>query len=128
MKGRMLMKIQQSKENYLETIFMLKQKNGFVRSIDVAHELNFSKASVSVAMKALREAGFVTVAEDGGISLTENGFNIASSMYEKHELIAKILISLGVSEETAYEDSCRIEHVLSDESFEKIKQFYSKGK
>lgn len=128
MKGRRLMKIPESKENYLETIFMLKQKNGFVRSIDVAQKLNFSKASVSVAMKSLKESGLVTVAEDGGISLTENGFNIASSMYERHELIAKILISLGVCEETAYEDSCRIEHVISDESFEKIKEFYSKDK
>lgn len=117
------MKIQESAENYLETIFMLKKKSGFVRSIDIAHELEYSKASVSVAMKGLRESGYVTVDEDGGISLTDMGLEIANKMYERHELIASVLIKLGVSSETAYEDSCKIEHVISNETFLKIKEF-----
>lgn len=120
------MKIQQSQENYLETIYMLKKKTGFVRSVDVAHELEFTKASVSVAMKSLREAGYVTVDADGGISLTNMGLEIAKSMYERHELIADVLISLGVSEQTAYDDSCKIEHVISEETFIKIKEYLQK--
>lgn len=117
------MKIYESAENYLETIFMLKKKNNFVRSIDIAHELEYSKASVSVAMKSLREAGYVTVDENGGISLTETGYDIASRMYERHELIASILIRIGVEENIAYEDSCKIEHVISEDTFCKIKSF-----
>lgn len=120
------MKIQESAENYLETVYMLKEKNGFVRSIDIAHELNFSKASVSVAMKSLREAGYVMVDEDGGIILTETGLAVAQTMYERHELIASVLISLGVDKETAYEDSCKIEHVISSATFEKIKEYVEK--
>lgn len=122
------MKIQESAENYLETIFMLRKKSGFVRSIDIAHELEYSKASVSVAMKALRESGYVTVDEDGGISLTDMGLEIANKMYERHELIASVLIKLGVSSETAYEDSCKIEHVISNETFLKIKEFVEEAK
>jgi len=117
------MKIQESAENYLETILMLRQKNGFVRSIDIAHELGYSKASVSVAMKSLRESGYVVVNDDGGISLTDTGSEIANKMYERHELIADVLISLGVDRDTAYEDSCKIEHVISNETFEKIKEY-----
>jgi len=117
------MKIQESAENYLETIFMLKKKKGFVRSIDIAHELQYSKASVSIAMKALRESGYVVVDEDGGISLTDIGLEVADRMYERHELIASVLIRLGVNKEIAYEDSCKIEHVISEETFLKIKEF-----
>lgn len=117
------MNIRQSAENYLETIFMLKQRKGFVRSIDIANELGFSKASVSVAMKALRESGYVTVDSDGGVSLTVEGQKIADTMYERHELIANVLMFFGVSKETAYEDSCKIEHVISDETITKIKEF-----
>lgn len=117
------MKIQESAENYLETILILNKQNGFVRSIDIAHELNFSKASVSVAMKSLRESGYVAVDADGGITLTDSGLEIANMMYERHELIAEVLISLGVSKETAYDDSCKIEHVISTETFEKIKEY-----
>ena len=117
------MKIQESAENYLETILILKKQNGFVRSIDIAHELEFSKASVSVAMKSLRESGYVVVDADGGISLTDTGLEIANTMYERHELIAAVLMSLGVSKETAYDDSCKIEHVISNETFEKIKEY-----
>ena len=117
------MNIRQSAENYLETVYMLKQKKGFVRSVDVANELGFSKASVSVAMKALREAGYVTTDADGGLSLTDTGLDVANRMYERHELVANVLIALGVSKETAYEDSCKIEHVVSDETILKIKEF-----
>ena len=117
------MKIKESAENYLETILMLKKKNGFVRSIDVANTLGYTKASVSVAMKALREEEYIIVSENGDILLTKKGFEIAEKMYERHEVIAKGLIALGVSEHTAFEDSCKIEHDISAESFEKIKKY-----
>lgn len=120
------MKIQKSAEDYLETILMLKKEHNFVRSVDIAHELNFSKASVSVAMKSLREAGYVTVDADGGVNLTDMGNEVAERMYERHEVIADILITLGVDKETAYEDSCKIEHVISDITFEKIKEYVEK--
>ena len=121
------MKIQESAENYLETILMLGKRNAFVRSIDIAHELEYSKASVSVAMKSLREAGYILVNEDGGIVLTDTGLEVAQRMYERHELIADILISIGVDKDTACEDSCKIEHVISDKTFEKIKEYAAKG-
>ena len=121
------MKIKESAENYLETILMLKKRNGFVRSIDIANELSFTKASVSVAMKALREEEYILVDSNGDISLTEKGINIAEKMFERHQIIAKCLMALGVSEETAYEDSCKIEHDISAESFEKIKEFLEKN-
>ena len=117
------MRIKESAENYLETILMLKNKNGSVRSIDIANELSYTKASVSVAMKSFREEGYVTVDKVGNISLTEKGVLIAEKMYERHKIIAKALMALGVSEETAYKDSCKIEHDISTESFEKIKDF-----
>lgn len=120
------MKIKESAENYLETILILSKKIGAVRSIDVANEMNFTKASISVAMKRLREDEYIIMDADGIITLTDKGKEIASMVYERHQLIAKILIALGVSEETAYEDSCKIEHDLSQESFEKIKEFYEK--
>ena len=105
---------------------MLQRKIGSVRSIDIAHELSFSKPSVSVAMKNLRQQGYVCVDENGEITLTKEGMEIAMSMYEKHTLIAKALMAIGVCEETAYKDSCKIEHDISDESFEKIKEFIAK--
>lgn len=120
------MKIKESAENYLETIYLLRNKNGNVRSIDIAHELNFSKPSVSVAMKNFREEGYIFVDDLGNITLTEKGEEIAKRMYERHNLIAKALIAIGVSEETAYIDSCKIEHYLSNETFEKIKEYFSK--
>ncbi len=122
------MEIKESAENYLETILVLKTRNGNVRSIDIAHELEFTKTRVSVAMKSFREKGYITVDDDGSINLTEIGRNIAESVYERHQTIAKCLILLGVSEKTAYEDSCKIEHDLSDESFTKIKEFLDKLK
>lgn len=121
------MQIKESAENYLETILVLSKKLGVVRSIDVANEMGFTKASISIAMKRLRENDYIVVSQDGNISLTTAGKEIAKKVYERHQIIAKILISLGVNEKTAYEDSCRIEHDLSQESFEKIKEFYEKG-
>ena len=120
------MHLKESGENYLEALLILKKELGNVRSIDVAHHLNVSKPSVSVAMKALREEGFIIVDEMGGISLTEQGMQVADKMYERHHVIAKALMTLGVSKETAFEDSCKIEHDLSQESFEKIKSFLEK--
>ncbi|MBQ7399499.1 MAG: metal-dependent transcriptional regulator [Clostridia bacterium] len=118
------MKIQESAENYLETIHMLKKKNGNVRSIDVANELSFSKASVSIAMKNFREEGFITVDGDGYLNLTEKGLEIARRVYERHEILAKALMALGVDEETAYDDACKIEHHISDKSVQKIKEHF----
>jgi len=122
------MKIMESAENYLETIYILNKRNGYVRGIDIAHELSYSKPSVSVAMKKFREDGYVNVDESGNISLTEKGEKIAVLMYDRHHTIAKVLMSLGVDEQTAYEDSCRIEHHISEISFEKIKEYAEKLK
>ena len=116
------MKIKESAENYLKT------KNGFVRSIDIANTLGYTKASVSVAMKALREEEYIIVSENGDLSLTEKGYEIAKNMFERHEVIAKGLIALGVSEHTAFEDSCKVEHYISNESFEKIKKYLEEKK
>lgn len=116
-----LVKIQESAENYLETILMLSQKSAHVRSIDIATELNYTKPSVSVAMKKLRESELITVDGDGFITLTEKGMEIASSMYERHQLLSDWLVYLGVPEDIALEDACRIEHVISQETFERIR-------
>ena len=116
------MKIQQSAENYLETIYMLSRIKASVRSIDIANELEYSKPSVSIAMKNLREHGYITVSDDGSISLTEAGERIAERMYERHTLITHWLISLGVDERVAADDACKIEHVISTETFEAIKK------
>lgn len=121
------MKIKESAENYLETILMLKKKNGHVRSIDVANELGVTKPSVSVAMKSFREEGYIVVDEEGKISLTPKGSKIAKRVYERHDVIAKALMLLGVEESVAYEDSCKIEHDISQQSFEKIKEFLEKS-
>lgn len=120
------MKIKESAENYLETIHMLSKTLGSVRSIDVANELGFSKASISVAMKNFREEGYITVDDDGYITLTEKGLSIAEKVYARHEIIAGALIKMGVDKELAYEDSCKIEHHISDESVEKIREFFEK--
>ena len=117
------MKILESAENYLETILVLGRKNGSVRSIDVANELGFSKASVSVAMKNFREEGYIYIGEDGCINLTEKGLGIAERIYARHEVLAKALMAIGVDEETAYDDACRIEHYISDKSILKIKEY-----
>lgn len=121
------MLIKESAENYLEAILMIKREKGFARSIDVANELGFSKPSVSVAMKNFREEGYITIDSDGNISLTAKGKKIAERVYERHNVIARALIALGVDEETAYEDSCKIEHDISQQSFERIKEFLDKN-
>lgn len=118
------MKIQESAENYLETILIQQNKLGNIRSIDICNALGFSKPTVSVAMKNFREEGYVLVDENGYITLTEKGRIIADKMYERHEIIAKFLMTLGVDMETAYRDSCKIEHDLSDISFECMKKHY----
>lgn len=117
------MRIHESAENYIETIYMLRREQGDVRSIDIATELGFSKPSVSVAMKNLRENGYIEVDSMGFITLTEKGLEIAERMYERHTLLTEFLVGLGVDAETAAEDACRIEHVISEESFEAIKRF-----
>lgn len=116
------MEIRESAENYLETILMLHERKGEVRSIDIVNELDFSKPSVSVAMKNLRLNGYIEVDKNGYITLTEKGREIAERMYERHNTLSKWLISIGVSEQTAVEDACKIEHVISAESFEAIKK------
>lgn len=116
------MRIQESAENYLETILVLRQRNGAVRSIDIANELGFTKPSVSIAMKNLRENGYILVDDGGLISLTDKGQAIAEMIYERHTLLSTWLVQLGVNERTAAEDACRIEHVISAESFAAIKQ------
>ena len=110
-----------SSEDYLETILILSKKLPVVRSIDIAVELNFSKPSVSVAMKNLRLNGYITMDSDGFICLTESGAKIAETIYERHTFISNWLIQLGVNEEQALDDACRIEHVISAESFTAIK-------
>ena len=115
------MKLLESGEMYLETILILKNKYGYVRSIDIAHEMNYSKPSVSRAMSLLKEDGYIENDPHGMILLTEKGQAIAEKIYDRHKTLTKYLISLGVSEDTAQKDACRIEHVISDESFDKIK-------
>ncbi len=121
------MKIQESAENYLETILMLSHKGPYVRSIDIANELSYSKPSVSVAMKNLRANGYIEIDSEGHISLTGSGREIAETMFERHTLISQWLIYLGVDEKTALEDACRIEHVVSAESFKAIKNHIMSG-
>ena len=119
------MVLQESGEMYLETILILSQKSRFVRAIDVGEEMGFSRPSVSRAVHLLAEGGFITIDADGGLSLTENGWEIAEKIYERHTVISKWLISLGVSEATAVDDACKMEHDISDESFAAIKRHIS---
>ena len=118
------MKMQESPEDYLETIYMLSLHSSEVRSIDVARHLGYSKPSVSVAMKRLRENGYVNMDDNNLLTLTESGLAIARSIYERHQVISGYLMSIGVSKETALKDACRIEHVLSEETFHKIKEIF----
>ena len=116
------MNIHESAEDYLEAILKLKENQGMVRSIDIVRELGFSKPSISVAMKNLRENGYITVTKEGYIYLSESGREIAETIYERHKLLSSWLMALGVSEKTATEDACKIEHDISRESFEAIKR------
>ena len=127
MKGRVVVKIQESAENYLETIHMLSKHKPYERSIDIANELSFSKPSVSVAMKNLRENGYIHMDDQGHITLTQTGQDIADKMYERHIMLSNWLIYLGVDEKTAVEDACKIEHVLSSQSFQAIKKHITQG-
>lgn len=121
------MKVQESAEDYLEAILVIREKKGTVRSIDVAHHLNFSKPSVSRAMSLLRENGYVTMDRDGFLTLTESGMEIAARIYERHLLLTRWLTALGVSPEVAAEDACRIEHDISEETFSRLKAHIAKA-
>lgn len=117
------MKIQKSAEDYLESILMIKERQGYVRSIDVSNELGVTKPSVSFATKRLRENGYITVGEGGRLELTEAGMDIAARIYERHRVLTALLTAIGVDGKTAAEDACRIEHDLSPETFEAIKKY-----
>ena len=121
------MKIQESAEDYLEKILMLRQTKGQVRSIDIVNEMGFSKPSISIAMRKLRENGYINMDAEGYITLTSDGLEIAQKIYERHELLSQWLLRIGVCEETAREDACRLEHAISSESFEKIKEHVMRG-
>ena len=127
-KGGEHVKIQESAENYLETILMLSKKLPVVRSVDIATELGFKKSSVSVAMKNLKEKEHITVTDAGFIYLTDSGRQIAEMIYERHEILTSCLKTLGVDAAVAEEDACKIEHVISEESFQAIKDHISKMK
>ena len=116
------MKIMESAEDYLETILILRNRNGEVRSIDIATEMGFSKPSVSIAMKHFRENGYVTVNESGHIHLTEAGLAVAERTYERHLVLTRLLVAIGVDEQTARADACRIEHDISEQTFDCIKE------
>ncbi|HBR03096.1 MAG TPA: DtxR family transcriptional regulator [Ruminiclostridium sp.] len=121
------MKIHESAENYLETILVLYRRNGQVRSVDIVNEMNFSKPSISYAMKQFRESGYINMDKDGYITLTPSGMEIAERVYERHQLLTEYLISLGVDKETAREDACKIEHDISQNSFDAIKNHFHKS-
>jgi len=119
------MHIQESGEMYLETIHVLFKKNGHVRSIDVSEHMGYSKPSVSRAMGLLKNGGYITIDKDGYITLTEDGMAVAQKIYERHTLLSQLLQALGVSPETAAEDACKMEHAISDETFQAIKKHLS---
>ena len=121
------MVMNESNENYLETILVLNHRLGNVRSVDIANEMNFKKPSVSVAMKNLRENNYITMSDAGFISLTDSGKEIAEMIYERHELLSAWLIQLGVDPDIASADACKIEHVISKESFKAIKDHVLSG-
>ncbi len=114
------MRVHESSEDYLETILMLKERKGYVRSVDVANELAFTKASVSVAMKKLRGNGYVQMEADGSLVLTEAGLAIARRVYDRHRLLTEFFVRLGVDPEVAAQDACRVEHDLSEQTFSKL--------
>ncbi len=122
------MKILESAENYLEAVLIIRQEKGQVRAIDIVNYLGFSKPSVSIAMKQLETNGYISRDSDGHISLTEEGMEIATAVYERHDLLSKIFMEIGVSEDTAKDDACKIEHHISQETFECLKEFYANMK
>ena len=117
------MQLKESGEMYLETIYVLSQCKCFVRSIDVGEEMGYSKPSVSRAVGILRDGGYITVAHDGGLHLTEAGLEVAQRTYERHTVLSEFFIKLGVDEETATNDACKIEHVISSSTFAALKKF-----
>ena len=117
------MGVHESGEMYLEAIYVLHEKTGFVRSIDVSEYLGYSKPSVSRAVGILKKGEYIHVEDDGGIALTEKGMDVAKKIYARHKLLTKLLISIGVSEQTAAEDACKLEHAISDESFEALQKY-----
>ena len=122
------MSIQKSGEMYLETIYFLSKKSSDVRSLDIAEHMNFSKPSVSRAVKLLKNDGYILIDDDGYITLTDSGKEIAEKIYERHTIITKLFVLLGVDEKTASSDACKIEHDISDASFEAIKKHFEKAK
>lgn len=122
------MALHKSGEDYLEAILMIQKEKGCCRSIDIAHHLNVSKPSVSVAMSALREQGLITTNEDGYMSFTESGFRVASDIYARHVLLTEFLLSIGVPEEVAKEDACKIEHDISPDTFRCLRAFVESKK
>ena len=124
----MAMQIYESAEDYLEAILMIQEKKGVVHSVDIAEELSFTKASVSVAMKKLRENGYIRMEKDGRLILLEPGLEIARRIYERHQVLTRFFLQLGVDEETAARDACKVEHDLSDITFERIKAVTSVSK
>ena len=127
MKGEPIMRIQESGEMYLETILRLSQTSGHVRAIDVGEEMGYSKPSVSRAMSILKQGGYIVIEADGSIVLTDTGREIAEKIYARHTLITNFLISIGVDKETATEDACKMEHGISDASFEAIQKLVEKN-
>jgi len=123
-----MMELHESAEMYLETILVLKNRLGLVRSIDVVNEMNFSKPTVSIAMKKFKEEGLVTIDDSGFIELTEHGRDVAEKIYERHQVLAHILMNLGVSKEQAEADACKMEHDISEETFACLKKEYIKLK
>lgn len=121
------MRILESSEDYLEAMLMMREKHGYVRSIDIAAELGVTKPSVSYATKRLRENGYITMDKEGLITLTEAGYAIASRVYERHRTLTAFFVRLGVNEETAREDACKVEHDLSEETYNAIKRHAEKG-
>lgn len=121
------MRILESSEDYLEAMLMMREKHGYVRSIDIAAELGVTKPSVSYATKRLRENGYITMDKEGLITLTESGYAIASRIYERHRTLTAFFVRLGVNEETAREDACKVEHDLSEETYNAIKRHAEKG-
>lgn len=122
------MKIMKSSEDYLEMMLMLKESKGYIRSVDIAAELGVTKPSVSYATKRLRENGYISMNPEGLIELTDTGFKIAQKIYKRHQVIADFLMSIGVKEETAYEDACKMEHDISAETFEALLNYLDNTK
>ena len=122
------MSLYESGQMYLETIYVLSQQQNFVRAIDVSEHMGYSKPSVSRAVSTLKKEGYITVDENGGLKLTEKGLEVAEAMYERHTILTRILMELGVDEETAAEDACRMEHVISDATFAAVKAHLEKYK